>query len=302
MFKILISYFLLGTLLFVPQRTSSQSIQKDTINKQRLYLVAGLETGAYLAGLSYLRFIWYRDHERVPFHFYNDLPGYFQIDKLGHAYSAYYESYASYHALRWAGLSKNKALWYGGPAGLLFQTPIEIFDGLYKGWGFSWSDMIANATGPLLFSFQQAYFDEQIVRFKFSYSPSGYPKYHPRLGTTPVESFFLDYNGHSYWLSLNLKSVSGMKNWPSWLNLALGYSINGVIKDYENPTTYNGEPFPFLERYRQYVFSLDIDWTRIETDKIWLQKLFHVLNMIKVPFPALEYNRVDGIKGHWIYF
>jgi hypothetical protein len=302
MFKILISYFLLGTLLFVPQRTSSQSIQKDTINKQRLYLVAGLETGAYLAGLSYLRFIWYRDHERVPFHFYNDLPGYFQIDKLGHAYSAYYESYASYHALRWAGLSKNKALWYGGPSGLLFQTPIEIFDGLYKGWGFSWSDMIANATGPLLFSFQQAYFDEQIVRFKFSYSPSGYPKYHPRLGTTPVESFFLDYNGHSYWLSLNLKSVSGMKNWPSWLNLALGYSINGVIKDFENPTTYNGEPFPFLERYRQYVFSLDIDWTRIETDKIWLQKLFHVLNMIKVPFPALEYNRVDGIKGHWIYF
>lgn len=274
----------------------------DSLSRARFWTVTGLETGAYLTGLSYLQFIWYRDHERVPFHFYNDFPGYFQIDKLGHAYSAYYESYASYHALRWSGLDKKKAIYYGGAAGLLFQTPIEVFDALYAGWGFSWTDMVANTTGALLFTLQEAFYDEQIVRFKFSYSPSGYPKYHPRLGTTPVESFFLDYNGHSYWLSLNLKSSTGVEYLPSWLNLAFGYSINGVIKDFANPTTYNGEPFPHLERYRQFVLSLDIDWTRIETDKRWLRNLFRTLNMIKVPFPALEYNRVDGLKGHWIYF
>lgn len=274
----------------------------DSVNTKRLWAVSGLETGSYIAGLSYLRFIWYRDHQKVPFHFYNDLAGYFQIDKLGHAYSAYYESYASYHALRWSGVDKKKALWYGGSAGFLFQTPIEVFDGLYEGWGFSWTDMIANTTGSLLFALQEAYFDQQIVRFKFSYSPSGYPKYHPRLGTTPVESFFLDYNGHSYWFSTNLKAITGIEQLPPWLNLAVGYSINGVIKDFENPTYYNGEPFPYLERYRQFVLSLDIDWTRIETDKRWLRNLFRTLNMIKIPFPALEINRVDGLKLHAIYF
>jgi VanZ family protein len=293
---------LLVLLIFNAQPLKGQASYPDTIVPSRFWTVAGLEAGGYVAALSFLQFIWYKDHERVPFHFYNDLPGYFQIDKLGHAYTAYYESYASYHALRWSGLEKKKAIWYGGVAGLLFQTPIEVFDGLYEGWGFSWTDMIANTTGAVLFTLQEAFFDEQILRFKFSYSPSGYPKYHSRLGTTPVESFFLDYNGHSYWLSLNLQSSTGIRNIPPWLNIAVGYSINGVIKDFANPTTYNGEPFPHLERYRQFVLSMDIDWTKIETDRKWMRSLFNTLNLIKLPFPALEYNRVVGLKAHWIYF
>ena len=119
----------------------------DSIQKPRLAIAVASESAAYLGGLSFLGLIWYRDHERVPFHFYNDSKGYLQMDKWGHGYSAYHESQLSYHALRWAGLTKNKAIWYGGTAGLLFQTPIEIFDGLYEGWGFSWSDMAANTFG-----------------------------------------------------------------------------------------------------------------------------------------------------------
>jgi len=89
----------------------------DTIVKKRLITTIGVETGSYLAGLSFLGFIWYKDHERVPFHFYDDSKGYLQIDKAGHAYSAYRESYSAYYALRWAGVSKKKAIIYGGPLG-----------------------------------------------------------------------------------------------------------------------------------------------------------------------------------------
>ena len=42
---------------------------------------------------------------------------------------------------------------------------------------------------------------------KFSYSPSGYPKYHSILGENELERFFLDYNGHTYFMLM--KSPEG---------------------------------------------------------------------------------------------
>lgn len=274
----------------------------DSLDKKRLYSVIGTETASYAAGLSFLSFIWYKDSKRVPFHYYDDSKGYLQMDKWGHAYSAYRESYSAYYALRWAGVDKKKALLYGGPIGLIFQTPIEVFDGLYEHWGFSWPDMAANALGTAMFMTQEALFDEQVVLMKFSYSPSGYPQYHHALGETQLESFFLDYNAHTYWLSANLKRMTGIEKMPSWLNLALGYSGNGMIKEFENPTTYRGEPFPHLERYRQYVFSLDVDMSKVPVKNKQLRKLFRAINLVKIPFPAIELNRVDGVKFHALYF
>jgi len=274
----------------------------DTIQKTRLYTTIGAITTAYVSGLSYLKFVWYKDHKRVPFHWYNDAGGYLQMDKGGHAYSAYFESAVGYRSLRKAGVSKNKALWYGGSLGLVFQTPIEIFDGMYEGWGFSWSDMAANTFGATLFTAQEALFDKQIVTMKFSYSPSPYPKLHKHLGTTPMESFFLDYNAHTYWLSANIYSIYHSNKIPPWLNIAFGYSANGMIYEFDNPKYYNGKPFPHLERYRQFLFSLDIDFTKIPTRKKWVKSLFYALNMIKIPFPTFEYNRVNGLVFHPIYF
>lgn len=274
----------------------------DTLNKKKLHTILALEGGAYIGGISFLSFVWYKDSERVPFHWYDDSKGYLQMDKAGHAFAAYHESNAAYLALRSAGVSKKNALLFGGPVGLIFQTPIEVFDGLYEGWGFSWPDMVANTFGSALFMGQQAFFDEQIVRMKFSYSPSIYPSYHHSLGETPLESFFLDYNAHTYWFSGNIKRLTGLQKIPAWLNIAVGYSSNGVIKEFNNPTFYRGEPFPVLPRYRQYLLSLDIDFSKIKTKKKWLRMLLKAANMIKVPFPALEANEIDGFRLRPIYF
>jgi hypothetical protein len=280
----------------------TESVYPDSVNKGRLYVVAGAGTAIYAGGLSYLGFVWYRDQERVPFHLYNDGKGYLQMDKLGHGYVAYQQSLMAYRALRWAGVDHKKSLIWGGSAGFLFQLPIEIFDGLYEGWGFSWWDVAANAAGSAIFTAQQAFLKDQPVLIKFSYSPSGYPKYHHILGTNELESFFLDYNGHTYWLSANLGSLSGKDFFPPWLNVAFGYSANGMIFEFDNPEFYRGEPFPHLERYRQFFFSLDVDFTRIPTQKRWLRSVFSALNMLKVPFPAVEINRVDGVKMRPFYF
>jgi len=195
-----------------------------------------------------------------------------------HHGSAYQESYSAYYALRWAGVDKRRALIYGAPVGLVFETPIEIFDGLYEGWGFSWWDMLANTFGTALFTVQEVLFDEQIILMKFSYSPSGYPKYHHILGETPIENFIFDYNGHTYWLSGNLERLTGIQKLPGWLNIAIGYSGNGMIKEFENPEYYRGKPFPEIERYRQWLFSLDIDLSRIPSDRKWVQRIFKHIN------------------------
>lgn len=297
---------IIGFILFISIKSEAQvqfvQSYPDTLNKKRLQTVIATQTGAYLSGLSFLSYIWYKDHERVPFHLYNDSKGYLQMDKAGHAFGAYRESFAAYYALRWAGVEKKRALLYGGPIGFLFQIPIEIFDGLYEGWGFSWSDIAANTFGSALFMAQEAIFEEQIILIKFSYTPSGYPKYHSILGETQLESFVLDYNAHTYWLSGNIYKITGIKKFPKWINIAFGYSANGMIKEFENPLYYNGQAFPHLERYRQFLFSLDIDFSKIPTEKKWLRSVFRTLNLIKIPFPTIEVNRIDKVKFRPIYF
>lgn len=296
----IIKYFCLISCFFVA-KLYSQHI--DTLNKKRLRTVIISESAFYLTGNAFLQYVWYKDHKREKFHFYNDNKGYLQMDKLGHAYSAYHYSRKGYDALRWAGVSKKKALIYGGSLGLILQTPIEVFDGIYEGYGFSNGDMIANAAGSVIFTVQQAIWEDQIVKMKFSYSPSNYRKYNPYgLGATHLESFFLDYNGHTYWFSGNLKSITNIKKMPNWLNLALGYSGNGMLSEFENRNYYNGKYVPKFVRYRQWFLSLDVDLSKIKVKNKFLKALLNQVNTLKIPFPTLEYNKIDKFKMWGIYY
>lgn len=302
MIRLVFALFLLLLQTASLSQPSFNELHSDSVNGKQLKTVIGAEVIFYAAGISYLNYIWYKDHNRSPFHFYNDFKGHLQMDKAGHAFASYYESLIAYQALRWAGVNKKNALIFGGTLGIILQTPIEILDGMYEGWGFSWPDMAANTFGSVLFITQQAIWDEQIVRMKFSYSPSIYPAYHSELGTTPLNSFFLDYNAHTYWFSGNINKITGITSIPEWLNIALGYSANGMIGKLENPTFYQGKPFPHLSRYRQFLLSFDINFAKIPAEKKWLRNFYRAINCIKIPFPALEYNRIEGIKLRPLYF
>lgn len=275
----------------------------DTLNRKGLMWVSGTKAAIYTGGLVYLNYIWYKDRDRVPFHFYNDLAGYKQIDKFGHATTAYVESHLSYYSLRRVGVSRNRALIVGGLMGFMMQLPIEIADGLNEGWGFSWSDIAANTFGSALMAGQAYFFDDQIVNMKFSYWPSPYQNMaNGYLGSTALQGLSDDYNGHTYWFSGNLNRLSGQSIFPSWLNVALGYSAGGMFGEFKNITEYNGVPIPETQRYRQVFLSLDVDWTRIPTNSQFLKILFQGLKIVKVPFPALQYNTKGQLKGHWLYF
>jgi hypothetical protein len=267
-----------------------------------LRTAALVTTGYWIGAALVMEKVWYRGQERVPFHFFNDNGGYLQVDKLGHGFGAYAQSYVGYHWLRRAGMSRRNALTFGGALGLLMQTPIELMDGIHEGWGFSWGDMIANAAGSGLVAGQELLFARQLVKYKFSYAPSRYAAMaNGYLGTTALERIFDDYNGHTYWLSFPANLVVTGENVPRWLNIAIGYSANGMIGEFDNLAEYDGVAIPHVRRYRQLLLSLDVDWTRIATRSPVLKTVFAGLTFVKLPFPALELSS-GRLRGHGLYY
>lgn len=302
-------YFLICifTLFFAPIVVKSQesSIKSDSLQVNKINVSEAIAyTTAYYAGsLFLLSKTWYKDKKVVPFHFYNDSKAYLQVDKLGHMYGAYVYSYIGFHYLLNSGFPRKDALYYGASLGLVLQTPIEIMDGLHEGYGFSWADMAANTIGSALVFGQELLFNEQIVKYKFSYSESSYSdKAKGYYGKTAFDRLLKDYNGHTYWLSMPINKLFHNSIIPSWLNVALGYGANGMYGEFENIRNYNGIVIPETKRYRQYLFSLDIDWTKIKTDSKLLQFIFSALTFIKLPFPAIEYNSIGKFKGYWLYY
>ena len=271
----------------------------DTLVPQRLRATL-LAEGAFVAGgMAVLYANWYADRARVPFHTYDDAAGYLQVDKAGHAYGAYLYSTAGYHGLRAAGVPKGPALWWGGGLGLYLQTPIELFDGLYEGWGFSWSDMLANAAGTALAVGQYAAFDGQVARLKFSFWRSSYAREaNGYLGASFAGSLLNDYNGHTYWLSVPVSRLTPKRvsaRLPAWLALAVGYGAGGMFGEFANRSSYRGVALPRRDRYREFYLPLDIDWALVRARHPLARAALRALNVIKVPFPALSY----GTRGQW---
>ncbi len=301
-FSIIVICFSFFSRLIFPQ---CDSLKTDSLKSDNnLIYKAAAYTSAYYAGSMYfLSKTWYKDRKTVPFHFYNDFTGYMQIDKLGHAFGAYVYSYVGYHTLLNSGLTRNEALYYGATLGLFLQTPIEIMDGIHEGYGFSWGDMAANTLGSAMVFGQEILFNEQVIKYKFSYSPSHCAdKANGLYGETFSERLLKDYNGHTYWLSFPI-DVLGLKDKvPSWLNFAVGFGANGMYGEFENLASFNGVDLPFANRYRQYLLSLDIDWSKIKTDSKILQFILQALTFIKLPFPAIEYNSMGKFKGYWLYY
>lgn len=304
--RVFIFLLLLSPGLFVLAKEVQDTIVKpdsSQMNRKAFYRAVAF-TGTYYAGsMIIMQNTWYRDREVVPFHFFNDNKGYLQVDKFGHTFGAYVESYIGYHVLLKAGISKTKAIIYGGALGFVLQTPIEIMDGIHEGWGFSWGDMAANAIGSGLVIGNELLFKEQVVKYKFTYSESSYSrKANGYLGKTTMERLLKDYNGHTYWFSIPVNRFIFNKQIPRWLNIAAGYGANGMYGENENITNYNGVTIPETTRYRQYLLSLDIDWTKIETNSKFLKIVFQGMTFVKLPFPALEYNSKGKFRGYWMYY
>ncbi|GAB3544698.1 DUF2279 domain-containing protein [Spirosoma fluminis] len=269
------------------------------INQGRFIGVVAGTAAFYTITLLLLRKQWYK--KKVPFHSFNDNAEWLQMDKVGHAATAYCMSRGGYELMRWSGVNERASILTGGLLALLFQTTLEVFDGHSEGWGFSKGDMVANVAGTALFVGQQYSAGQQFVSLKYGFRQTIFPSYRPNLlGKTIGQQMLKDYNGQQYWLSVNLASVLPVgPSFPRWLNLDLGYSGSGMIGGHENPRVVdaNGRELKF-ERYRQFFISPDADLSRIGTFSPSLQRFIGTVQFFKIPAPSLEFNRVKGFRLH----
>ena len=271
----------------------------------RLGFIGGGGTLFYTGMLTGLATVWYQDNHPTSFHFTNDNAGWMQIDKYGHAYTTYAMGKLGMNAMRWTGVKRKRAIWYGGAYGFLFMTSIEVLDAHYQEWGFSPMDAVANASGSLLLIGQELAFKKQILTYKFSYHHTDLAQMRPGvLGDTDLSRVVADYNGQTFWLSLNLRSVLKHQEFlPKWLNVSGGYGAYGMLSAENNPIIYrNGEALPSVERYRSYYVGLDVDLDQIQTNSKFLKSVFFFLNFIKFPLPTVEFNTLGETKFYPFFF
>jgi hypothetical protein len=150
---------------------------------------------------------------------------------------------------------------------------VELLDATQVDWGFSLWDISADLAGSAIYIASQKC--NMGASLKFFYAPTIYPDFAPELlGKNTAERIIKDYNGQSYWLSIDIPHTE-------FLTLDIGYSADGLIGGRTNPPGYN------YERIRQFYISPGINLEKLPTKKKWLKTILKTLNIIKIPFPAV---------------
>ena len=292
--------------IFLSHSTFAQSPQ-DSVHTRKLnnfLLISGIAYGATLTSLSE---VWYKNQEKQAFRFFDDRQEWQQMDKAGHFYSAFHLSQVSAHFLQNAGVAAKKSSLYGSLIGTALLLPIEIFDGFSSAYGASWSDLAANTLGASFFLGQSLLWKEVRIHPKFSFHRTSLAPLRPNtLGEGLHEEIIKDYNGQTYWLSFDLyrfiSSSKSEKNFPKWLNIAIGYGAHDMLyaRDAQNQAIGHTP-------YRQFYLALDLDLSHYRlppttfTHKI-LNGALYVVNMVHLPAPTVSYNARHGWQWYWLYF
>jgi hypothetical protein len=295
-----VRYTILHIILIFSLSVQSNALCQDSINVQRKNLLV-IGTGAtYTAGMIGLHRLWYKDQAGSGFAFFNDLPEWKQLDKFGHGYNAFHIAKISKESLVWVGYSPKKASVISAVVSFGLMFPIEVFDGFSEAYGFSWSDLGANAIGSAMFLGQQLAWEENRIQFKLSFARTEYAPQRPSLlGSNFIEELIKDYNGQTYWFTFNpAYLISGNKDLKlKWLGLSIGYGAEGMIYARDEQNIAAG-----FTPSRSLYLSLDIDFSRFETDNKYLKALFYALNHIKIPAPAIQLHQHNGVSLHPIFY
>lgn len=273
-------------------------------DKKKLWIVSGSHAAIWGGCFLALNQAWYADYPRAKFHLFNDNNEWLQMDKAGHIWTAYLITRLSSNMWRWTGIPEKRAVLFAGIGAIAFQSIIEIQDGFSQEWGFSLGDMAANAAGAATYVAQQIVWKEQRLLVKFSSYPHDYPqdlltRRNQLLGKSFGERVLKDYNGQTYWVSANIAAFFPETRLPGWLNIAIGYGGRGMLGGTKNVWKNSAGVVVDrrdIVRTRHFYLSPDIDLSRIKTSKKWLGSVLAVVNIIKIPAPALELNSKGKLR------
>ncbi|HEX9382517.1 MAG TPA: DUF2279 domain-containing protein [Gemmatimonadaceae bacterium] len=231
----------------------------------------------------YFKQAWWSGERAPHFFFHADWDQQFRDqDKFGHMLGGYHLARFGYAGLRSACVSEKKAIFWSAAYAAAFQLQIEIFDGQFKKYGFSYADMIANTTGQTLAVMQELHPSLRAIKPTVSY--------HKTRALANTESGkiggelrpSLDYSGQTYWFSADMDRLlpDGAKQyWPSFVRLSAGHSVT----DWINPETGLAQ-----RAKRKIILSLDFDPEKLPGNAPWWRSVKHTLGYYHFPAPALE--------------
>jgi hypothetical protein len=225
----------LFTLLIASSLIKAQEeliIKPDTTTFFTKKNISIITLSAVLAGSLYGAYVvWWKD-DFGPFRFYsgdwlNDT-GLNGIDKVGHFYTSYLFYHLQKDLLLWGGHSEEFAFWTSTALTSFFALIVEVGDA-FTPYGFDYQDLTFNI-GGLGYGILQDNVDFfKNFDFKWSYFPKHKFSFPPKLSE--------DYDGHIYWLSIdihNLLKSSVGRIWPEFLRPAIGFSVedNGNRREF----------------------------------------------------------------------
>ena len=236
---------------------------------------------AYL--YHYFQKAWWSGTKSDHFFFHADWDQWFRDqDKFGHMFGGFHLTRVGYAGLREACVSQKKALFWAAAYAAAFQLQIEIFDGHFEKYGFSYADMIANTTGQALAVMQELHPSWKVVKPTFSYHKTQALK-NTENGTIPGELRpSLDYSGQTYWFSTDVEQLlpnDAKHYWPSFVRFSVGHSIT----DWVDPTTGGVQ-----RAQRKIILSLDFDPDKLPGDWPLWRTVKRTLSYYRFPAPALE--------------
>jgi hypothetical protein len=252
--------------------------------------VAAAFVGGNAALYSYFKRAWWSGERAPHFFFHADWDQDFRDqDKFGHAFGGYHLARFGNAYLRSTCMSKNNAIIWSAAYAAAFKLQIEIWDGMYKKYGLSYADVIANTTGTPLAVLHETHPATRAFKPTISYSKSAAMRNADNIPGELRPS--LDYSGQTYWLSADIGDLLPQQSkpyWPSFLRVSVGHSIT----DWIDPKTGAN-----MRAQRKILLSLDIDAEKLPgNNRIW--KTFkRQLGYIHLPSPALQITPVTELIG-----
>lgn len=260
--------------------TSLSCKDKDDLGLRRAGVAAAF-VGGNAALLSYMKGAWWTGEKADKFFFRADWDENFRDqDKFGHALGGYHLARFGAAFLRSACMSKPRAVALSAAYAAAFQLQIEIFDGMFDKYGFSYADLIANTAGTALAVLHETHPRTRAIKPTISYARTAALRNRDEFGGELRPS--LDYSGQTYWLSADVNAMlpaAAKPFWPAFVRVSAGHSIT----DWIDPRTGAN-----IRAKRKILLTLDFDAEKLPGDnRIW-KTVKRQLSYIHLPSPALQ--------------
>ncbi len=253
---------------------------KDDVVLRRAGVAAAF-VGGNAALLAYMKNAWWTGEKADEFFFRADWDENFRDqDKFGHALGGYHLARFGAAFLRSACLSKPNAIAWSAAYAAAFQLQIEIFDGMFDKYGFSYADLIANTAGTALAVLHETHPRTRAIKPTMSYTRTAALRNRDEFGGELRPS--LDYSGQTYWLSADVNAMlppAAKPFWPAFVRVSAGHSIT----DWIDPRTGAN-----IRAKRKILLTLDFDAEKLPGEnRIW-KTIKRQLSYIHLPSPALQ--------------